>query len=518
VNALPELNLTKILEGFYRRKEIIIAVFLVVFPLAAYLAVSLPNVYQSSTVILITPPKVPPSYIPSSLAPAYDRIYAITREILSPSELERIINELNLYPVTGSVFTREDRVETFRREILINIHSQDTFSISYQSEIPEKAMQVVSRVTALFIGRSIQLREEQATGTTRFINTEADALLGEIEQQETRVNRYRIQHQSELPEQLDANLRTLEQLRRDFQSNTARLSSLRERKANLEKQVLEAETMAPELARSQISVKGGNENAPQWELIQSRKHQLEALRMQYSDRHPDLILLKKEIEALEARMPVEKSKTKESASTEIGSIGRAGNPVRQMLLKHIADLKNEIESVQSANEEMQHQIASYQTRVDNTPLRGIELSKISRSYDTTLRTYHGLLGKGLESKISENLEKKQKGEQFQIIEPAKIPREPIRPNRQFILLVGLLAGVAGGFGLAFVLENFDTSFKRTEDLDGYVNIPLLATIPAVVTRSNVLEQRRSQGLLALGSMGLLVVGLVCIRLFGASFF
>jgi polysaccharide chain length determinant protein (PEP-CTERM system associated) len=517
VDALPDLNLTKILEGFYRRKGIIIAVFLVVFSLATYLAVSLPNVYQSSTVILITPPEIPRSYILSTVAPAYQRIYAITREILTRVGLEKIMKELNLYPVTGSGF-REDQVEKFRKEILINIQSQDTFSISFESKIPEKAMQVVSRVAALFIGKSIEMQEQQATGTTSYIKAEADALLRDLEQQETQVNRYRIQHQFELPEQLDANLRTLEQLRRDFQSNIARLSSLQERKASLEKQVVEAETMAPELARSQMSVMGGNENAPQWEQIQSRKRQLDALLMQYSERHPDVIRLKKDIQALEARLPVEKAQTKESTSAVVGSIGSVGNPVRQMLLKHIADVKAEIESLQSANEEVQRQIASYQTRVNNTPLRGIELSKISRSYDTTMRTYYGLLGKGLESKLSENLEKKQKGEQFQIIEPAKLPREPIRPNRPFIVLVGLLAGLAGGFGLAFVLENFDTSFKKSEELDRYINVPVLATIPGVITRGSFLEQRRTNGILALASVGILVAGLFFVRLFGPLFF
>jgi hypothetical protein len=116
------------------------------------------------------------------------------------------------------------------------------------------------------------------------------------------------------------------------------------------------------------------------------------------------------------------------------------------------------------------------------------------------------------------MEKKQKGEQFQILDPANFPLKPVRPNRPLILLVGLLAGLAGGFGLAFVWDNLDTSFKRSDEISTYVNVPLLATLPAMITRSSVLEQRRSQGLLVLASIGALAVGVVCLRTFGPMYF
>jgi hypothetical protein len=116
------------------------------------------------------------------------------------------------------------------------------------------------------------------------------------------------------------------------------------------------------------------------------------------------------------------------------------------------------------------------------------------------------------------MEKKQKGEQFQILDPANFPLKPVRPNRPLILLIGLLAGLGGGFGLAFLWDNLDTSFKRSEDVNAYVNFPLLATIPALVTRSSVLEQRRSQGVFVLASLGVLIVGVICLRTFGPMYF
>jgi hypothetical protein len=78
--------------------------------------------------------------------------------------------------------------------------------------------------------------------------------------------------------------------------------------------------------------------------------------------------------------------------------------------------------------------------------------------------------------------------------------------------------LGAGFGLAFVSDNMDTSFKRSDEINAYVNVPLLATIPALMTRGSVLEQRRSQGILVLASLGVLVVGVVCLRTFGSIYF
>src|SRR5262249_40190951 len=129
-----------------------------------------------------------------------------------------------------------------------------------------------------------------------------------------------------------------------------------------------------------------------------------------------------------------------------------------------------------------------------------------------------LLSKTLESELSENMEKKQKGEQFQLLDAANFPLKPIRPNRPMIIVIGLIVGLGGGFALAFVWDNLDKSFKQSDEINAYVNLPVLATVPALLTRSSVLEQRRSHGILVLASLGVLVIGVVCLRVFGPIYF
>jgi uncharacterized protein involved in exopolysaccharide biosynthesis len=189
-----------------------------------------------------------------------------------------------------------------------------------------------------------------------------------------------------------------------------------------------------------------------------------------------------------------------------------------VLQTQVTDIDSEIQSLRSQVERIRSQIVVLQGRVDNTPSRAIEIAKISRGYEITLRKYQDLLGKSLESELSENMEKKLKGEQFQIRDPANFPLNPVRPNRGMIILVGLLAGLSGGIALAFLLDNLDTSFKKSEEINAFANVPLLATLPAVITRGSVLEQRRAQGLLVLASIGTLAVGIVCVRILGPMYF
>lgn len=513
MNAMPELDISNIISNLYRRKALILSVFLVVSALGIYLSTILPEIYRSSTLILVTPQRVPSSFVTSTVTTDLaDRMQSIAQEILSRTRLEKIVQEFKLYPSAEKSNTMEDRVERLRKMVKIEFRqNNNAFQLSFDSESPEKAKEVTSRLASLFIEENLQVREQQAMGTKSFITSEAERLRKELEEQEAEVNHFKANNRFELPDQLDANLRTLEQLRLELQGNLQRLASLQDRKGGLEKQLVESEVSGPEL----VGAKGGSQISPTDVLIQTRRRELDDLLHRYSSKHPDVVRLKNEIAAAEAEL-----KSQKAAAGNLFESGSSSllSPLAQVLQKQVVALGAEIKVLQSQVENLRHQIAVYQSRVDNTPVRGIELSKISRTYEITLKKYQDLLAKGLDSELSENMEKKQKGEQFQVLDPANFPLKPLRPNRPMIILFGLLAGLAGGFGLAFIWDNLDTSFKRSDELTGYVNIPLLATIPALVTRGTVLDERRAQGMLVFASIAILAVGIVCVRLFGPMYF
>jgi polysaccharide chain length determinant protein (PEP-CTERM system associated) len=509
MNPTQGFDITQILNSLYRRKDIVIAVALVVAILAAYLAISLPNVYRSSTLILVTPQRLPSNYVASTVTSSIEqRMQAIAQQVLGRTMLERVVNEFNLFNSVGSQASIDERVAGLRKRINLAISRSDTFSISFDAESPENARRVTARIASLFIEQNLKVREQQAAGTTTFISAEAERLRIELEEQEARVNKYRAQYWLELPENRDANFKALDQLQRELENGMNRLSSLQDRKSALEKQMAESDILEREL--SMLGTLGGGSTASASTGPSRRNNELAALLKKYRAKHPDVIRLKREVEAAEAAAPVKETKV---AAPDLSLT--TGMSLKTMLASQVDDLKAEMAALQTKNKNIRTQVSMLQSRIDGTPLRSIELSKISRDYDITLRKYQDLLAKALESELSENMEKKQKGEQFQIVDPASLPQDPVAPNRQRILLVGLLLGIGGGVGFAFLLDFMDKSFKSNDDLVGYSSIPLLAVLPAVDTRGSILEQRQTRALVILASFGALAVGLVLVRYAGA---
>jgi len=511
MNGVTNFDFFKILNTLHRRKGVIVSVSVVISLLAVYLASVLPRIYRSSTLIVVTPQRVPSSFVTSTVTMDLgERMRSIIQEILSRTRLEKIIEEFDLYPAATKE-SAEERIEHLRRKINVELRRNNVFELSFESENPQKAQQVTSRLASLFIEQNLQAREQQAEGTKSFINAEAERLRKELEEQEAVVNRYKAAHLFELPDQLDANLRTVEQLRRELDSSDQRVLALQERKGVLQKQAVESDI-------PKVDVVAGSFVAPVDGVTQSvqmdmKTKELESLLHRYSSKHPDVIRLQREIQAFQ-------SEGRDITSTKPANLTKTSNtsPLKQMLQKQIADIDSEVQTLRSQGERIRGRIDVVRARVDSTPVRGIELSKISRGYEITLRKYQDLLAKSLESELSENMEKKLKGEQFQILDLANFPIRPIRPRPNLIILVGILVGLASGVALALFWENLDTSFNRSEEINAYVNVPLLATLPALITRGSVLEQRRTQGLLVLASIGTLALGIVFVRVFGPMYF
>ena len=151
------LNLAKILDIARRRRDVIIATFIVVFFCSFYLALALPNIYRSSSVILFTPQALPKSYIKSTVNMSMeDRVNAITREILSRRRLEKILRNFKLYASNDQRgLSMGKRVARLRRDIQIKEDDEDDnlFNLSFESRDPLTAQEVTGRITSVFIER-----------------------------------------------------------------------------------------------------------------------------------------------------------------------------------------------------------------------------------------------------------------------------------------------------------------------------------------------------------------------------
>ena len=149
------------------------------------------------------------------------------------------------------------------------------------------------------------------------------------------------------------------------------------------------------------------------------------------------------------------------------------------LRSQIRDAYLEIQTAEGEIEDLRTQITEYQKRVEATPKREQELLGLRRDYQNIQASYESLLSRKLEADIAVNMERKQKGEQFRIIDPARLPQKPVEPNMKKLFLFIVAAGLGIGGGGAFLLDYMNTSFRRPEDVEEMYDLPVLTTVPRI---------------------------------------
>jgi len=197
-------------------------------------------------------------------------------------------------------------------------------------------------------------------------------------------------------------------------------------------------------------------------------NQLKQLQSRYTDRHPDIIRLKEKIADLEKESVV---------------------PVRN---RQMEDTKKVIKALEKEITDIQNQIKIYEIRVEETPKREQELLSLRRDYDNISENYNSMLARKLEAELAVNLEKKQQREQFSIIDPARLPEKPSSTDLNKIFLFFIAAGLCIPGGLIYLLEHLDSSFKKPDDIESHLGLPVLATVPAILHPGDIRMKKLNQ--------------------------
>ena len=143
----------------------------------------------------------------------------------------------------------------------------------------------------------------------------------------------------------------------------------------------------------------------------------------------------------------------------------------------LMSVKSQISTLRQRDNEILRNMADYQRKVELTPNVEQQQSDLMRDYQISLDNYQGLLGKKMNARLAENLEKRQKGARFRVVDPANLPDSPDYPNKPLVSALGLLGGGAFGTGLVFLFEFLNPAFRKPEDFEGTIDIPVLSSIP-----------------------------------------
>ena len=506
----------KYINLFFRRKVFIIAMLLLSLPggLGVYLAT--PKVYQATSLLSYEQQKISANKMSADVSSRIrDIVSTLTQIVTSRTNLEKLIVDLNLYPEARKKMPMEDVVESMRRVIKIEPSNQgDIFKITFNHQSPDKLVKVTNAIAAKFIEENLKYREERATETFSYTSNELESAKEAMDRKENSMRDYKLKHFNEMPEQRDSNVARLIALQKQYQDRQVSIQELertcvliQDQIAN-RKKVLEATSAAKEetdgIARTSAQdVPLGSEVR-----LAKAKLALEQLLSRYTDKHPEVKRVKSIIATLESEVSknppsvaVDQDGKTPVGSEEVRDAQASGRGVVDTVVLQLETQKKNlllnIEAIKAEKEQQKKIIAQCEEWVAAAPIREAEWAALTREYSQMKRHYDYLVSQDLEAKSMLNLEKRQKGSQFKIEDPARLPEKPIKPNFRMIMGIALAIGLGVGFGLSLVLDFFDTTFRDPETIEALLGVPLITSIRYLETKTEQTKRRKWQILSAI---------------------
>jgi protein tyrosine kinase modulator len=494
-------NPEDILRIVRTRIWVLLVPFALVSAATALIVHGLPDRYRSETVILVVPQRVPEEYVRSTVTTRIeDRLQSLVQQILSRSRLERIIQDFDLYADERRTGIMEDIVETMRRDIGVNILPGEAFRISYTGANPRTVTRVTERLASLFIEENFRDRAVLAEGTNQFLEAQLEDARRRLIEQEKKVEAYRKRFAGQLPSQLESNLQVLQNSQMQVQAILESINRDRDRRLVLERQIADLEQQGQAaLVIAAPAPADASANATPAQRLAAAKATLATLQLRLKPNHPDILRLNRLIRDLENKVEQDAQDTPVSAeATDLSPAETARRRRIAELNLEMQLLDRQIDEKQNDQQRLRAQIASYQTRVEVAPTRESEMTELTRDYQTLQDMYKSLLSKKEESSIAANLERRQIGEQFKLLDPARVAEKPYSPNRPRLTFIGMAAGLAIGVLFVALMEYRDKSFKTDEEIMRVLSLPVLAVVPVMLTQAEQRWAWRRRLLLGLG--------------------
>jgi len=485
-----------------RRKWSLILPMIIVFIAAAAVALLLPPVYKSTATILIEQQEIPAEFVMATVTSyAEQRLQSINQRIMSSTRLLDVINRFELYQDLRDKWTTEEIVSKMREDTQMEPISAEVidrrsgrpgeatiaFTLSYEGkDTPQKVQQVANVLTSLFLDENLQERTRQTRETAQFLEDELKRVRTSLDDLEGRVAIFKEKNINTLPELMQVNLQTLNNLERNIELIQEQLRSQKEREGRLEGELA---NVSPDLEATQKDRL----------RLEELKVELVYLKSRFTDEYPDVRKAEAEIVRLERQL------------AEGGGSGRTkpDNPAYITLASQLSSTRAEIRSIQTQIRNLNTKAETYRRYIETTPKVEETYNAILSERDNTKAKHDDLMQKLMEARVSQGLETEQKGERFTLIDPARLPEKPFKPNRLAILLIGVVLGIGAGIGFAALREFSDTSVRGIEHLTKATAYPVLATIPMIVTAADIARQRVKKVAWVVGIV-LVVVGSVTV--------
>lgn len=529
-----------------RRKWLIILPMLTMTAAIGYVVYKLPSVYESTTLLTVKPPTISTNLVqPLTNEDLSQRLQGINQEALSRSSLEPMVTKYDLYKLEReSGMPMELVIDKMYKAIKVDIEESGNekvaaFRIRYRNSDPQATRNVTAELASKYVNLQIQRGTEIAEGTRELFSNqlnEKKKALDDLEKQRLDIMMQNVQTLPESEQGLVAQLQGLRQREDSIIKEKETLSNERGRlndsiralnsQARLIEDFGEKETQS--VAQNAVNI----EDTPAYgQLINKRADlnaKLEKLKAQYRDKHPDIIDTKIQIDKVNEEIAnLAKNSDKRVQNATQASSRKAELQKQNILIERqkaegqIAQIEQQLQFKDNEIRQNAGQITILETKINAIPNVKVALEGVTQQYQSAKQTYDEILKKKNDAETVVGVETNAQGETIRVQDPANIPQSPVAPKRAILTLAGAGFGLFIGLFLAGLFE-LPRIFRiqNIEDAKHYTGLPVLASVPPLLSYDEKMWQKRSHWLrvmtgvvIAIGVIPVIVMILQATRLF-----
>lgn len=459
----------------------------------------MPKVYSAFVLLSYEQQHVNPARMaPEETRRLRDTVATLGDIVTSRNNLESLVLQFDLYAKARQKLPIEDVIENMRKKyISISPSSRgDTFRVAFGGENQDKVLKVANALGAKFIEENLKYREERATETSKYTEDELNMAKEVLDEKELAMRDYKLKYYNELPEQRAGNVTRLNSLHEQYQGIQESIQELERTKIMVQEQI----GVQKQLAVSALSLENrgvGARTADEQPMTNQQRLQqmqayLETLLSRYTEKHPEVKLTRKKIASLQETLGAgDLANTGEQTSIVKRPEQQVLDPEIHQLQLQLKDISLTISSLKKDQQSIKKDIAQYEKWIAAAPVREAEWNALTRDYKELRRHYDYLVAQNLQAESVEHLERKQKGSKFKIVDPARYPEKPIRPDFKKIIVLAAGLGLALGLGITFGLDFVDTSFKDPADIVKELGLTVSTAVPYLENKKEVLKRKFS---------------------------
>jgi len=465
------LNMEDYLVIVKRRWWIVVIPAVLFFILGVVATLYIPARYVSQSSVQIDQQKVSNELVrPVVTEDLSSRLASIEQQIESRSSILPIVEKFNLYSTQH--LSMDDRIDRARDNIDIEAlsagfaHSSGVpgFTIAFTANDPHTAQSVCAEITSLFIAANLRTQSDATGGATDFVKQELDSAKHTLDDQDAKLADFKRKYFGMLPEDEANNVNILSSLNSQLDASTQAVNQMEQNKSYLETMLAQASAAGPSAASPQTEE----------QELQSLLAQQNNLNAHYTSSYPAVIEINRKIADLRRKMAQSPAAPASAAST--AATGGNGSITIQDLRARIRSAEQGIQAKRAEQVQLNKQIHDYQSRIQSTPQVEEQFKELTRDAQTSQGQYDSLRDKLNEAQQATDLQNRQEGETFSVLDAANLPDNPTFPKRRVFAAGGFAAGFAFGLLLVALLEFKDTALRTERDVWAFTKLPTLAII------------------------------------------